>query len=398
MTKKKDFQSGNNDQQIINDAVSKGFERKSTYQQDKSLKELPQLKIKKTKTIKRKNNYLCKFSKEKLNSTLAPLLSEYSGFHRAMHSCKQNGQIYSYGVNCYKGIYRDYNEDRVCIFFNIAKPRSFIGEWPNSLSIFGIFDGHGGKKCAEFLRDNLHLYLIHNENFPSNMERAIQEAFDKIDEDFLLKEAVTNNFILTDNSGSCANVCIIADSDCYIANVGDSRAFISKKRGTQLEQLSFDHKPDVKSESRRIRKNKGKIYKSTLNDDVLRILPGNLAVSRAFGNASSKIELLGGKKNVIISTPDIIKIKLDESEECDYIFMGCDGIYDKLTNEDVNKSIWETLRHQSTLTNSIHDQSALCADLILKTVMSKGGTDNVTAIVIGLKGLSEEFEKVSKRV
>ena len=31
--------------------------------------------------------------------------------------------------------------------------------WP-VVHFFGIFDGHGGNKCAEFLRDNLHLYII----------------------------------------------------------------------------------------------------------------------------------------------------------------------------------------------------------------------------------------------
>ena len=28
------------------------------------------------------------------------------------------------------------------------------------VSIFGVFDGHGGAACADYLRDNLHNYVV----------------------------------------------------------------------------------------------------------------------------------------------------------------------------------------------------------------------------------------------
>ena len=55
---------------------------------------------------------------------------------------------------------RNYNEDRVSIILNIMKPQNRKDEkWPKC-SFFGVYDGHGGVKCADFLRDNLHLFLI----------------------------------------------------------------------------------------------------------------------------------------------------------------------------------------------------------------------------------------------
>ena len=54
--------------------------------------------------------------------------------------------------------HRNYNEDRVAIILNIMKPKSKEGKvayWPKC-SFFGIYDGHGGSACADFLRDNLH--------------------------------------------------------------------------------------------------------------------------------------------------------------------------------------------------------------------------------------------------
>jgi protein phosphatase 2C family protein 2/3 len=54
---------------------------------------------------------------------------------------------------------RDYNEDRVSIIYNIAKPQSYKGDdWPKC-SFFGLYDGHGGSRCADYLRDNLHKFV-----------------------------------------------------------------------------------------------------------------------------------------------------------------------------------------------------------------------------------------------
>ncbi len=33
-------------------------------------------------------------------------------------------------------------------------------------SYFAVYDGHGGSMCSDFLRDNLHLYVIQDSSFP----------------------------------------------------------------------------------------------------------------------------------------------------------------------------------------------------------------------------------------
>jgi serine/threonine protein phosphatase PrpC len=52
---------------------------------------------------------------------------------------------------------RNYNEDRVSIILNITQPeqKKHLEHWP-SCSFFAIYDGHGGNKCADLLRENLH--------------------------------------------------------------------------------------------------------------------------------------------------------------------------------------------------------------------------------------------------
>jgi hypothetical protein len=79
---------------------------------------------------------------------------------RVKISHKSFGEIEGYATMTTEGIIRDYNEDRVSIIFNISKPQNYSdNDWPKC-SFFGLYDGHGGGVCADFLRDNLHKYVI----------------------------------------------------------------------------------------------------------------------------------------------------------------------------------------------------------------------------------------------
>jgi|LakMenE18May11ns_1017448.scaffolds.fasta_scaffold8076884_1 serine/threonine protein phosphatase PrpC len=43
---------------------------------------------------------------------------------------------------------------------NITKP-NYKGRWPKC-SYFGVFDGHGGDTCSNFLKENMHKYVLAN--------------------------------------------------------------------------------------------------------------------------------------------------------------------------------------------------------------------------------------------
>jgi serine/threonine protein phosphatase PrpC len=47
-----------------------------------------------------------------------------------------------------------------------------------------VFDGHGGHKCAEFLKDNLHNNIVMQPEFPSNIPLAIKNGSIKTEKDF----------------------------------------------------------------------------------------------------------------------------------------------------------------------------------------------------------------------
>ena len=82
---------------------------------------------------------------------------EIPKFDPARHSNKKNGIICSYAANTHQGMIRNYNEDRVSIILNMMKPESKKNDiyWPEC-SFFAVYDGHGGSKCADYLRDQLH--------------------------------------------------------------------------------------------------------------------------------------------------------------------------------------------------------------------------------------------------
>lgn len=97
-----------------------------------------------------------------------------------------------------------------------------------------MYDGHGGHACAEYLRDNLHHFVIKEDCFPANPRQAILNGFKKAEDQFLEMcqgKDEFGNLTVIERSGSCAICALIVGDICYIANVGDSRAFLSAKAG-----------------------------------------------------------------------------------------------------------------------------------------------------------------------
>ena len=160
------------------------------------------------------------FNNQHIPLVLHNLNESFQGFEKAKYSNKSVGNIRAYAANTYQGIIRNYNEDRVSIILNIAKPLKYIGNWPKC-SLFGIYDGHGGSTCADFLRDKLHTFIITDPNFPSNPQQALIKGFEKAEEYFIhnyavKKDSFTHLSLLNDKSGSCAVVALIVENICYI--------------------------------------------------------------------------------------------------------------------------------------------------------------------------------------
>lgn len=97
----------------------------------------------------------------------------------------ENGKVKAYGASTDKGKVRGYNEDRVSIVIGISKPPEHPNAQDLKCSLFAVFDGHGGPKCADFLRDNFYKALIRGSSFPSNPKEALASACQEIEKSFL---------------------------------------------------------------------------------------------------------------------------------------------------------------------------------------------------------------------
>ena len=350
---------------------------------------------KKIQTIN--NGYLCdnKFHKKYILLSdskkpdifnLSNLNVTYPNFSTVKCSInKINEHISCYAVNTYKGLMKNHNEDKVSIIHSIAKSKDFNGYWPKC-SFLGLYNGKFGKSCSNFLRDELHNFIIKNKNFPKDPIKAINEGFTNAEKEFQKKISETPS----DKSGSCALIALFIDDKVYIANCGDSRAILSMNNGKDIKVLNKIHritspisneKICEQSEIKRIKENGGKILLTKTGK--AKILPGKLSITRSFGYENLKNEKFGGKEGVIIEKPDIEEIKIND-KEFDYLILGSNGIFQKLTSVQSIKCIQNLIDEQNNLDiGSIHQLAGSCVDVLIKTSLIMGSADNVTCIFIG---------------
>ena len=383
--------------------------RKTSFEEEVKIK-YPSLKIN-SKNILKKN--LFDNSDQNLNNAFS---KDYPKFPECIISQKPIGIVKSFAYNTYKGLNKEKNEDRVIASSPIQKPHKAIHRtWPK-MSYFGVFDGHGGENCSEYLKNNFLDILIENKNFPYDIKLSLKETFEKIEEEIYNKnKGKALNEI--DTSGSCALVSIITENKIYIANIGDSRAIMSINNGTKVRQLTVDHKPNNVKEYERITKNGGKVYidddyqedehgkynekdlKYILNksdfekykdqkDIIFRHFPSDLAVMRSIGDLKAKKKEYGGLPGNIIGIPEIFVY--DYSTMNDFMIMGCDGIYDDLSNEEIVRAAWHIFKIKGKEKNyDINALSKDSCDIIMKYGMSLLTSDNLSCIIIGLDGIQK---------
>jgi protein phosphatase PTC2/3 len=69
------------------------------------------------------------------------------------------------------------------------------------------------------------------------------------------------------------------------------------------------------------------------------VFPGRLSVSRTVGDIEAKQEKYEGNPNVVIADPDVTAFEIKDNH--DFIVLGCDGIFDKLSSKDAIHIAWQ---------------------------------------------------------
>ncbi|XP_030451255.1 probable protein phosphatase 2C 30 [Syzygium oleosum] len=223
-------------------------------------------------------------------------------------------------------------------------------------AFFGVFDGHGGAKAAEFAAKNMDKNILQHMagKSDSSIEEAVRDAYLKTDADFMLENA---------DGGTCCISAWIRKGELVVSNAGDCRAVMS--RGGTAEALTTDHRPSLESERERIEALGAYV---DCCRGVWRI-QGSLAVSRSIGDQQLK--------RWVIADPETKTLQI--TPDCEFIVLASDGLWDKVTNQEA-----VDLVRAMNVDINLRDPLSACKKLA-ELSMRRGSTDDITVLVIDLR-------------
>jgi serine/threonine protein phosphatase PrpC len=191
------------------------------------------------------------------------------------------------------------------------------------MSLFSVFDGHGGSLVANQSKQRLVNKLKNMEGFtssasqPQKLGEYLRKAYLDMDQDMLQMPEVVRG---EDKSGCTALSVLITDKYIICANSGDSRSVMATN-GKTIE-LSYDHKPTNPDEKARIENAGGTVTNKRVN--------GDLAVSRALGDFEYKKTTACRPEEQQVSAEPEIKV-VDRVPGDEFVILACDGIWDVMS-------------------------------------------------------------------
>jgi len=188
-------------------------------------------------------------------------------------------------------------------------------------------------------------------------------------------------------SAGCTSVVVLRVGNKLIcANAGDSRAVLARKGG-EVFAMSEDHKPSQDVERNRIEAAGGFI------SNVGRV-NGNLNLTRSLGDLKYK-QVSGVLKadQIITSEPDIVSADLRPDDE--FLILGCDGIWDCLSNQDAVDFVRARLVKGMSMKDIVSQVFDYCISEDPRKTSGIGG-DNMTFILVKLPGCVRKDEHDEK--
>jgi serine/threonine protein phosphatase PrpC len=251
-----------------------------------------------------------------------------------------------YSVYCKKGR-REAMEDRYSAALNL--------QGDSKQAFFGVFDGHGGAKAAQFAADNLERNILDEvlRRDDHDIEEAVKNGYLNTDSDFLKEDF---------RGGSCCVTALIRNGNLVVSNVGDCRAVMS--RGGAAEALTSDHRPSREDERSRIENLGGYV---DLCHGVWRI-QGSLAVSRGIGDRQLKQWVTAEPETKILTL----------QPEYEFLILASDGLWDKV-------SIQEAVDIARPFSVGVDKPEPLFAcKKLVEVAASRGSFDDISVMVIQL--------------
>lgn len=279
---------------------------------------------------------------------------------------KREGFQLSIGVHGEQGQRRQM-EDTHCICASLRSVNPAVAE-DRDFAVLAVFDGHGGKQTANFVR----------QAFPAELATQVVKHADDPLTDKTIRKILNETFARVDHriateqsgvmDGCCAVVILSLGAMCWIANLGDSAAYLAREAapGTfKAIPLSAQHNCFAMKEKERILRMGGAVENGRIN--------GILNVTRAFGD----IHL---KKFGVISQPELMKVTVDPEQDR-FILLGSDGLFASTTALETVELVSELMEQQQDGVNVLE----LCSELLKDTLENKQVQDNVTGMLLVVK-------------
>ncbi|KAG0341060.1 hypothetical protein BG004_006163 [Podila humilis] len=263
---------------------------------------------------------------------------------------------------------------------------------------FGVFDGHGGWCCSQKVAQELapsvasELEKVNNPRDVMAVMEAIENGFLKLD-DRIVNETVKQvlafpsrplacSSLLPAISGSCALMAYVnvKDKDLYVACTGDSRAVLGVQEKTakgdghvwKAVPLSFDQTGRNRWEVKRLQEeHPGEENTVVMRGRVL----GGLEPTRAFGDSRYKwtkdiqeqvFQLFPSYRQphrnyhtppYVTAKPVVKHHKIGPEDR--FLVMATDGLWDKLTSEEVIQLVGDLLDGKTGKEQTILDREQI---------------------------------------
>ncbi|KAK4479502.1 hypothetical protein RD792_015017 [Penstemon davidsonii] len=253
---------------------------------------------------------------------------------------------------------RSYMEDTHICIPDLATNFGYTVCGEEAISFYGVFDGHGGKGAAQFVRDHLPRIIVEDANFPLELEKVVTRSFMEADAAFAKSCSIESTL----SSGTTALTAMIFGRSLLVANAGDCRAVLSR-HGVAIE-LSEDHRPCCVNEKARIESLGGFIDDGYLN--------GQLGVTRALGDWHIKGLKEGENGGPLSSEPELKLTTLTKEDE--FLVIGSDGIWDVFTSQNAVDFARRRLQE--------HNNVKICCKDIVNEAKKRGAVDNLTVVIV----------------
>jgi serine/threonine protein phosphatase PrpC len=255
------------------------------------------------------------------------------------------------------------------------------------VGLFAVLDGHGGAEVSQLVSKLLCREVESlgrrqlAKGVPPSVNEALEQALPRLDSKLRrgplwlgrLLRGASHPFAGV-GSTACVAAVDFSKQEIVVANIGDSRAILVRD-GKDIP-LSEDHKPENPEEKERIENAGGRVER---RGPCCRI-DGNLNLSRAFGDFHLKANsALPADKQKVIAFPDM-KVERYRSSPQELLVVGCDGLFEKKSNADIARLVWNGVKKNSSLEDIGKDVLRSCC----ATHPRELGTDNESVIIVKL--------------